>query len=414
MWVAMLAAAACGGSGDGARDLGIFPLWVATDVAIADIDGDGRPDVLTTAGLWLSENQREGRLNVYRQTSPGTFAAPETYVVGTYLWRIVVADLDGDGAPDLLLTDAGDTRVDAPQPRTAAWVVLQDRSQRGRFLAPTKIAAGQSIADATAADVNSDGAPDIVLGDSLGLGVGAAVLLQDPTRRGTFLPPRLLPLPGTPRGIADGDFDDDGRTDLAFWVTTSTSGYTPTGSLAVAYQRLDGIAAGAVVAHPITGVNAQRIVAVDANGDGMRDIVVYLKATSTDYKARLMTAIQQPRGIFAGVETSVGGLSGLDAAAIADLDGDTLPDASVAGWWFHQGNAIQPRWRANVFAQSGGGAFTLRAEYDTTLTVGAIAAGDLDGDGRDDLVLYGGQNDCRVMYQSRTVAGAFEAARPLR
>ena len=55
----------------------LYPLWVPTDVLVADINGDGRADILTLAMLASSASQREGRLLVRLQsaTAPGSWLA---------------------------------------------------------------------------------------------------------------------------------------------------------------------------------------------------------------------------------------------------------------------------------------------------------------------------------------------------
>ena len=86
-FAAVVGLAACGGGGGdgGGGDTDwLYPLWVETDVALADVDADGRADVVTLAQYATSASQREGRLIVHRQTAPGVFAPGDTYVVGTY------------------------------------------------------------------------------------------------------------------------------------------------------------------------------------------------------------------------------------------------------------------------------------------------------------------------------------------
>ena len=95
---------ATGGGGD---DSWLFPLWVPTDVLVADVDGDGLADVGTLAQLSSSMSAREGRLVVRLQTSPGAFGPAQSYVVGIYPWRMALGDIDGDGAADLVVTDVG-------------------------------------------------------------------------------------------------------------------------------------------------------------------------------------------------------------------------------------------------------------------------------------------------------------------
>jgi hypothetical protein len=389
-------------------------LWVATDVIVTDVDGDGRTDVLTLAMFATDQMQhQEGRLSVYRRTATGAFCAPETYVVGGYPWQMVVRDVDGDGAPDVVIADT--IRSQLPVMPHVLWLLRQDPAHRGRFLAPQQVASGGVNLDTVAiADVNGDGAPDIVANDGLGTGTGAAVLLQNPGSRGTFRPARAIALPGTPAYVIAGDANGDDRSDLAFWVVTSYVNYTVTGSMAVLRQDASGALAAPELSLRNTGLNPQRMAMTDYDGDGLRDVVLFLRPSSADYKGRIVTALQQPPNIYTGVETSLGGVDGIDDAAIADLDGDGRPDVAVAGWWFHQGNVTRSRSRVNVFTQSGAGSFAQRAQYDVPLTsVSRIAAGDVDGDGRQDLVLLGADNECNVMLQSRTIPGAFEPPRPL-
>jgi hypothetical protein len=406
--------AACGGSGGSSDDdpWDILPLWVATDVAIADVDGDGRNDVLAIAGLIVSQEQRDGKLTVYRQVAPGSFAPPDTYTFGAYAWRLAVGDIDGDGAADVIVTDAG--RTNQQPPRTAVWMLLQDRAQRGRFLPAQQVASGAGYYHAAIVDVTGDGAPDIVVDASTGAGSGASYFPQDRTRRGTFLPPQPIPLPGSVGGVAAGDVDGDLRTDLVFWVVTSYVSYTPTGTMATVRQLPGGGLAPAQTALQITGLNVQNIEPADVDGDGVHDVVMFFRPSSTEYRARLTSAMQRPLGTFTGIDTSLAGVDGIEDAAIADLDGDGRPDAAVAGSRPEAGNPAEIRGRVNLFGPSGGGAFTQRQQIDVPFGVDAIAAGDVDGDGRNDLVLLGGENECRVMIQSHTTPGTFEPPRSLR
>ena len=62
----LLLTASCGGGGD----VDLYPLWVATDVIVADIDGDGFADLVIFGGdtppLWMRQSA----------TAPGSLAAP--------------------------------------------------------------------------------------------------------------------------------------------------------------------------------------------------------------------------------------------------------------------------------------------------------------------------------------------------
>ena len=78
--------------------------WIQTDLAGADLDGDGRTDIVTIATLQQSFGVSDGTLKIYRQTTPGSFVA-STIQVGSYPWRLKISDVNGDGAPDLLVLD---------------------------------------------------------------------------------------------------------------------------------------------------------------------------------------------------------------------------------------------------------------------------------------------------------------------
>lgn len=68
----------------------------------------------------------------------------------------------------------------------------------------------------------------------------------------------------------------------------------------------------------------------------------------------------------------------------------------------------------NAFAQSDAESSTQHAQYDAPVNVDRIAAGEIDGDGRNDLLLLGGTSECYAMFASHTIPGGFESARPLR
>ncbi len=203
---------------DDVSDLG--PFWVATDIAAADLDSDGRTDVVSVAMLANSGTQNLGYLRVYRQTSSWGFAFSQ-YLVGTYPWRVKIADIDGDAAADLLILDVGRSGASPGM----VWLMRQDRRNRGVFLAPEVVAAGlSSTYDFAVIDADLDGAPDIVLASGIGGSDGAALLLQDPSQRGTFRPATLITFPGKPQAVGMGDLNGDGLPDLAFYATTSLFG----------------------------------------------------------------------------------------------------------------------------------------------------------------------------------------------
>ncbi len=79
-------------------------------IAIGDIDGDGKPDLVVT-------NYASNTVSVYRNTSTsgsitsGSFATNIDFTTGTNPIGIAIGDIDGDGKPDLAVTNAGSNTV---------------------------------------------------------------------------------------------------------------------------------------------------------------------------------------------------------------------------------------------------------------------------------------------------------------
>ena len=393
IWFAQaLLLAACGGSGGGGGGGdSLYPIWVPTDVAVADVDGDGRADILTLAQFASSRNQREGRLIVHIQTSPGVFSAVQTLSVGEYPWRLAVGDIDGDGAVDAAVVE--------PEVSGGVWILLQDHGNRGRLLEANEVASGIVAYDVALADLNGDQAPDLAVVDSASNSRRLEILYQDPAQRGSFQAPMALTVPGTATtGVAAGDLDGDGRADLAMTVALPRDGYTPNSVTGISLQQPDGTMGSVTTVAPQNGLNVARMKIADYDADGVTDVFAYFTPFSTNYRAKLLVLLQATaRGEFAApVDTSMQGLKGIDDAVIADLDGDGRPDAAVAGF-FPVGSPSVVQARLNRFTQSGAGAFALVSSNDLPINASRVTAGDVDGDGRNELVLLGPEDRFLVL-----------------
>ena len=89
---------------------------------------------------------------------------------------VAVADLNGDGKPDLAVANLG------PAPTGSVSVLLQDSARPGVFLTASSYAGFGEPLGVVIADLNGDGLPDIALADA----TSATVMLQIPTAPGTF------------------------------------------------------------------------------------------------------------------------------------------------------------------------------------------------------------------------------------
>ena len=97
------------------------------DLAVADLNGDGTPDIVTV-------NRHDGTLTFLRGNGDGTFSEVGGFPIGSFPAAIEVADLNGDGAADLVVADKDNGTVD---------VVLGDGN--GGFLPQTNLATADTL-----------------------------------------------------------------------------------------------------------------------------------------------------------------------------------------------------------------------------------------------------------------------------
>ncbi|MDE2605988.1 MAG: VCBS repeat-containing protein [Burkholderiales bacterium] len=398
-----LVLAACGGGGGGGRTIELPPFWISTDVQVADLDGDGRPDIVTI-GQYATPTTRSGYVQVRLQTAPGVFSPPRSYPAGGYPWRLQIADVDGDGAPDLVVSDVDPT----PFVTTGAVLLLKQATVRGTFLpAQSLVTTDNKPYDLAVGDVNGDGKPDIVVAADVAGTVGATLLAQDPVHAGSFLAPLALPLPGAATHVALGDLDGDGRNDLVFRVVRSATQGVADSGLGVLAGRPDG-SLGAWTALPsdAIGLNGERLAVVDADGDGRRDVLEFLSACCTDYQSQARRLLQTAPGTFARTDTLLGAYRPL-AGAFSDLNGDGRTDLALASTT-QDGTSSTRQAHVYTLFQDPSGLFQPAQAIDMMpMEAYRVAAADLNGDGLPDLVVVGTDNRVFVLYQSAAAPGTY-------
>jgi len=176
-------------------------------VALGDLNGDGAPDVALTDNVGVKVLLHTGALTAT------TYAAPLSVftqtvnqdVVGANI--IAIADVDGDGLNDLIVTDPGPTGGTAPTVN----VLLQDPAKHGSFVTPVSyaIAAQDLPKSISVADLTGDGGLDIVIGGKQTV----TVLLHDPAHHGAFLTATVYTVPGAYE-VAVADVNGDGKPDI--------------------------------------------------------------------------------------------------------------------------------------------------------------------------------------------------------
>jgi hypothetical protein len=228
-------------------------------VSISDINGDGKQD-LAVSGTNL--------LSVFlNTTTPGattpTFSAATTFPTGD-AYSIVNADFNGDGKPDLALTDASSGQLAIFINTTTAGASTPTFSARTDFIV------GNSPSSVAAGDFNGDGKPDLAVNSTP---LNICVFLNTTTPGAltpTFAAKKEFDSGDMPVSVSIGDFNGDGKLDLAaanrFSYTISVFiNITIPGSSEPLFVPKTDI---------VIGIPLYSVANSDLNGDGKPDLAV--------------------------------------------------------------------------------------------------------------------------------------------
>ena len=235
----------------------------SNSIAAADFNGDGKLDLVETCAaamrrpcnnlLLILSGNGDGTFTQFSET-PLPFAGSQSMAVG---------DFNGDGQPDVAVTNSGANGVN---------VFLNNEG--GLSVVYTMPATGAGPSSIAAADFNGDGKLDLAVANSGSNNV--TILLGNGD--GTFTAAASPATGMAPNSLAVGDFNGDGVPDLA--VANSGSS-----NVTILLGNGDGTFKAAT--SPAADTGSTSVTAADFNGDGKEDLVV---ANSRDSSATALLA----------------------------------------------------------------------------------------------------------------------------
>jgi hypothetical protein len=298
-----------------------------------DIDGDGKPDVLVL-------NYTSSSFSVFRNTTtPGSattsFAAVTNFTTGTNPYSLAIGDLNGDGKPDVAVTNYNQTSIS----------VFINTSTSGIISFATRI--------------------NFTTG-------------------------------GNPRFITIGDLDNDGKPDIAVAVRAS--------NVVSVFRNLSsngGAFALAAKQDFVTGTAPSSVAIGDLNGDGRSEMVVTHETTAS---GSIFPNTSTPGAISFGTRINYTTLTTPNNVKLADIDGDGKLDVVVANYGTTSASVLRNT------STAGNISVATKVDFPVGNQSRTVCVGDIDGDGKPDLVVAQQQDNRLVVLRNTSTSGTVSFA----
>jgi hypothetical protein len=314
------------------------------DITSGDFNGDGNPDIAIT-------NTFNHTYSIFTGSSTGTFS--NTLNSGALAYQpspITSADFNNDSKIDLSYADLNNS------------VYVKYGTGVGTFTGTSSFGSGSYPLDIISADFNNDGKPDLATSNQNNTPGNITVALASTT--GTFATATNFTVGAWAWGLTAGDFNSDGNKDIA--VTRAT---TSTGTLSILFG--DGTGSFGLPVNYTTGNSPQSVSTADFNGDGNLDIAV---ANYADNNITIL--LGSSTGTFAAA-VNYATIPSPTSISCVDIDGDFKIDLAVAN-----GNSV------SILKGSGTGTFV--SGFNFSIPAGSVmqlTTADFNSDGKIDIAV---------------------------